>query len=191
MTGGGIVAVSLTILVVGSAVLAWVSRPSLAHPGAHGFYRFLAWELILALFCLNWRYWFEQPFAVPQLMSWLLLFGSIPLAVEGVRLLKQGGGAHPRSRHAEPALFEFERTTSLVTSGVYGYIRHPLYASLLTLTWGVALKHLSALAGVLALGATILLFVTAKLDEAECCRYFGEEYVSYMARTRMFVPFII
>jgi protein-S-isoprenylcysteine O-methyltransferase Ste14 len=78
----------------------------------------------------------------------------------------------------------------LVTTGIYRYIRHPLYASLLALVWGTALKRPAAAALLLGLGATILLTVTAKLDEAECRRYFGEDYVRYMAHSRMFVPFL-
>ncbi|NJD09410.1 MAG: isoprenylcysteine carboxylmethyltransferase family protein [Gemmatimonadetes bacterium] len=182
--------ISLALLILGSAGLVGVSRHSLMQPRAHGFYRFLAWELMLVLLFLNWRYWFVRPFAPHQVASWLLLFGSIPLAVEGVRLLRGSGAAHARARSAEPELFGIERTTSLVTTGIYHYIRHPMYASLLALTWGIMLKHPTIPGGALAAGATVLLYVTAKLDEAECRRYFGEAYVRYMAGTRMFVPFI-
>jgi len=56
------------ILFVGlSAALGYVSRASLAVPRFHGFYRFFAWECILALFFLNFvsfRQWFGDPFAV-------------------------------------------------------------------------------------------------------------------------------
>ncbi len=47
------------------------------HPGSHGFYRFFAWELLLALFVLNVRKWFYRPFTPHQLVSWLLLFAGI------------------------------------------------------------------------------------------------------------------
>jgi hypothetical protein len=36
-----------------SVWLGYVSRKSLRVPGSHGFYRFFAWEIILALFLLN------------------------------------------------------------------------------------------------------------------------------------------
>jgi protein-S-isoprenylcysteine O-methyltransferase Ste14 len=32
---------------------------------------------------------------------------------------------------------------------------------------------------------------TARADEAECVRYFGQPYREYMKRTRMFVPWLL
>jgi protein-S-isoprenylcysteine O-methyltransferase Ste14 len=36
----------------------------------------------------------------------------------------------------------------------------------------------------------VALFLTARRDEDECKHYFGAEYVDYMSRTRLFVPFV-
>ncbi len=44
--------------VVLSLVLVFISRSSLRAPRSHGFYRFFAWEFILALFLLNANVWF-------------------------------------------------------------------------------------------------------------------------------------
>ena len=84
----------------------------------------------------------------------------------------------------------FEKTTSLVTTGIYHYIRHPLYSSLLLLTWGVFFKSPAWLAGSLALVASFCLFLTALADENECIQYFGESYREYMRQTKRFIPFI-
>jgi protein-S-isoprenylcysteine O-methyltransferase Ste14 len=43
---------------------------------------------------------------------------------------------------------------------------------------------------VLASLATLSLSVTAKIEEAENLRYFGEAYHTYMRQTKMFVPFL-
>jgi protein-S-isoprenylcysteine O-methyltransferase Ste14 len=77
-----------------------------------------------------------------------------------------------------------------VTTGVYAYIRHPMYTSLLYLAWGVFFKRPSWIAGVLAAGAMVFLILTAKVEEAEDLRYFGEGYRTYMRGTKMFVPFV-
>ncbi|MEJ2512605.1 MAG: hypothetical protein P8Y72_13545, partial [Anaerolineales bacterium] len=50
--------------------LIWVSRKSLLSPRSHGFYRFLAWEMITLLLLLNYRVWFEDPFNWHQILSW-------------------------------------------------------------------------------------------------------------------------
>ena len=51
----------LFIFAVGSAGIIYISRASLRAPRSHGFYRFFAWELILALFLLNVDVWFQAP----------------------------------------------------------------------------------------------------------------------------------
>ena len=73
---------------------------------------------------------------------------------------------------------------------VYRFIRHPLFCSLLLLTWGIACKDLHLGTLVLALLASALLYLAARRDEAECLAYFGEDYRAYMGRSRMFIPWL-
>jgi protein-S-isoprenylcysteine O-methyltransferase Ste14 len=174
-----------------SAVLAYVSRASLKVPRSHGFYRFLAWEFILALVLLNFRslgQWFGDPVCLRQLVSWVLLFGSIVPAAWGAHLLRTRG--RPQVSRDDRQLLEFEKTTQLVTAGPFRYVRHPLYSSLVLLAWGVFFKRPSAPASALALCATALLVATAKAEESENCRYFGTVYRTYMQETKMFIPFV-
>ncbi len=98
-------------------------------------------------------------------------------------------GRQDPGRHDAPML-EFEKTTTLVTFGLYRYIRHPLYSSLLLLTWGVFFKSPAILGVILALTATGFLVATAKIEEAEDIRYFGAAYVEYMRRSKRFFPFL-
>lgn len=179
----------LIVFVALTALLATISRASLKARHSHGFYRFLAWELILALILLNVEAWFRDPLCVRQLVSWSLLAASIVPALLGVRLLITRGRPETRRRD-DPSLLGIEKTTRLVTTGVYRYIRHPLYCSLLLLTWGAFLKRPSWIGAGLAAGATIFLLATAKAEEAENLRYFGPPYRAYMARTKMFLPFL-
>jgi protein-S-isoprenylcysteine O-methyltransferase Ste14 len=182
----------LILFVVGTLLLAGASSTSLRRPHSHGFYRFFAWESILALVLLNFRgmrYWFSDPFCARQLASWLLLSGSLVPVTWGVYLLRTRGraGATPDGRQ----LFEFEKTTQLVTTGLFRYVRHPLYCSLILLTWGVFLKTPSWVAVTLALAATGSLFATAKAEEAENRLYFGAAYEAYVRQSKMFVPFVL
>jgi protein-S-isoprenylcysteine O-methyltransferase Ste14 len=179
----------LIVFAVGSAVLTYVSRRSLTRPRSHGFYRFLAWEIMLALFLLNAPHWFKDWAAWHQLISWVLLVACmVPLAY-GVKAL-QGRGKPDAARRSDPELLTFERTTKLVTDGVYRYIRHPLYSSLLLLNWGIFFKAPSWIGLALAAAASLLLVTTARADEAECVACFGKQYRAYMQHTRMFIPYI-
>jgi protein-S-isoprenylcysteine O-methyltransferase Ste14 len=172
-----------------SLPIVYISRTSLRNPRSHGFYRFFAWECILGLFLLNVERWFQNAAAPYQLISWFLLFICIVPVVWGTLLLKQRG--QPNTvRAGDPNLLAFEKTTQLVTSGIYAYIRHPLYSSLLLLTWGIFFKFPTLPGMILALAATIFLILTARADEAECLQYFGRAYQDYMQKTRRFIPFL-
>ena len=181
--------VQVIAVLIGAAGLIYISRASLRAPRSHGFYRFFAWECILALFLLNVDVWFQTPLAWYQLISWLLLALCLVPLIMGVRMLRSRGKPVVQ-REAEPQLLAFEKTSSLVTTGIYHYIRHPLYSSLLLLTWGIFFKALTWPGLFLAIAATLLLFATAKADEAECLRFFGAPYQEYMKQTKRFVPFV-
>jgi protein-S-isoprenylcysteine O-methyltransferase Ste14 len=172
-----------------SIPILWVSRRSLRHPTSHGFSRFFAFEAILALIVLNAPYWFADPIGPLQLVSWLLLSLSVVFVAWGLVLLRRLGGFGPTAE-ASPA-FEWEQTGRLVTTGIYRYIRHPMYSSLLLLAWGAFLKSVTIYALLLCAAASLALAATAKTEEVENLQRFGDEYRDYMKETRRFVPFLL
>lgn len=176
------------LFVLGTIVLVFVSRKPLRSLSAHGFYRFFAWEILLVMFLLNTKTWFQNPFAWYQLISWVFLFASIPLVILGARLLRQVG--RQESDRNDASLYAFEKTSRLVTVGLYRYIRHPLYSSLLFLGWGIFFKSPSWLDAGFVILCTFFLAATAHVEEVENVKYFGEEYMEYMKRTKMFIPFL-
>jgi len=167
----------------------FLSKQSLFEPGSHGFTRFFSWECIIVLFVINYEHWFKEPFSPKQVVSWLLLIISAWFVTEAAvrlrRARKQG------IVRVDEKLFRFEKTTELVTSGIFRYIRHPMYSSLLLLAWGIWLKQPLAATLPVALLASWLLWLTARRDERECLAYFGDSYREYMTRTKRLVPFII
>jgi protein-S-isoprenylcysteine O-methyltransferase Ste14 len=170
----------LLLIIVLSLLLLPVSQSSLRKPQSHGFTRFFAFEGIVILVVTNLDHWFTDPFSVHQIVSWILLATSLFLALHGFHLLRVIGRPHGG----------FENTTRLVTAGAYTYIRHPLYASLLAGAWGIFSKDLS-LSGLFVCAATTLLLVlTARREERENLERFGTEYASYMAETKMFIPYL-
>lgn len=166
------------ILSIGLIIWSW---KSLWNRQVHGFYRFFAFESILALILVNTKDWFTNPFSVIQIISWTLLLGSIIMAIQGFYLLNKIG---------RPRLW-IEETTILVKTGIYKYIRHPLYSSLIILSWGAFLKDTSFLPLILAILATIFSVATAIVEEKENLQRFGKEYAFYMKSTKRFLPFLI
>ena len=177
------------LFTLGTLILVYISRASLRQARSHGFYRFFAWEAILALFILNVDVWFRDPFAWHQIVAWTLLFASLVPLGFGVHSLRTRGRP-AENREGDPSLLAFEKTTQLVTTGIYRYIRHPLYSSLLLLAWGIFFKWPSLPGGILVFIATIFLVLTAKADEVECTQFFGPQYQDYMKKTKMFLPFL-
>jgi protein-S-isoprenylcysteine O-methyltransferase Ste14 len=109
--------------------------------------------------------------------------------VFGIYYLRTRGFPDKVNR-SDSQLLGFERTTVLVTSGIYHYIRHPLYSSLIFLNWGVFFKQPSLQGVLLAITASLFLSLTAKADESECLMTFGKEYQDYMNITKRFIPLI-
>lgn len=179
----------LIAFIVGTATLAWLSRKSLRSPGQHGFYRFFAWEAILGLIILNQKVWGTDPFSPHQITSWLLMLLSIFLVIQAYRLMSKHGQAS--LARDDGTLYQFEKTTQLVTTGIFGYIRHPMYTSLLALAWGAYFQNPNLLGTAIAAFASFCLLLTAKADEQECLAYFGPPYAAYMQRTRRFIPYLL
>ena len=181
------------IFITATLVLAFISRHSLLKPGlhgfAHGFYRFLAWECILGLFVLNMHVWYDNYYSPRQIISGTFFAFSLLLLISGLGLLHLMGKRD--SKRNEVPMLAFEKTTTLITGGIYRYIRHPMYGSLILLGWGLFFKLPSWQGGALAATASIFMIITSRVEEQENINYFGEAYREYMKRSKMFVPFIL
>ena len=176
------------IFLIGSTGLVFISRKSLFAPRSHGFFRFFAWEVLLILFLINAEGWFRNPLAWHQLISWILLILSLVFVIQGVRLLREIG--RQDTGRGDPSLLGMEKTSRLVTVGLYRTIRHPLYSSLLLLGWEMFFKSPSWLDSGLVIICTFFLLATARIEERENIHYFGDEYLAYMKRSKMFIPYI-
>jgi protein-S-isoprenylcysteine O-methyltransferase Ste14 len=162
---------------------------ALRNPGSHGFYRFFVFEGILLLVLLNHPYWFVEPFSPLQLVSWSFLVASIFFVTSSLIQLKKNGGY--AEREDMPENHSFENTVHVVKNGLYEYVRHPMYSSLLFLGWGAFLKHITLLTFLLVVLVSVLLIVVAKVEERENVGFFGEGYEEYMQQTRMFIPWLL
>jgi protein-S-isoprenylcysteine O-methyltransferase Ste14 len=154
---------------------------SIKYKRYHGIARFFAFESVFLLFLFNNKVWFINPFSVLQIISWIFLIVSIYAVITGYILLKRLG---------KPTV-NFENTSRLVSSGIYRYIRHPLYLSIFLLGTGIVLKDPGVVQVTLGCINLVAIFITAKIEENEMIAKFGEEYRQYMTKTKMFIPFIV
>jgi protein-S-isoprenylcysteine O-methyltransferase Ste14 len=153
---------------------------TLIRPHPYRFSRFAAFECVLGLVFLNAEAWFAEALSPRQIFSWILLILSIGVVVSGLSQLKSEG--FPEG--------DFAETTRLVTGGIYRYIRHLMYSSLLLMGGGAFLKSPSWW----GLGILIVLVLgvirTAAIEEKANLARFGEGYQAYRERTKRFIPFV-
>ena len=84
-----------------------------------------------------------------------------------------------------------EESIKIVSTGIYKYIRHPMYMSLIAGGFGVMMKDPGYVQLIIGSVNLIAVWFTARVEEKEMIAKFGDEYKSYMNRTTMFIPFII
>ena len=168
------------------AGLSWRSLFSLQN---HGIYRWAVWECILWLAIRNRRHLIVETFDLQQLISSVLMTASLVFVLAALRMMRKMGRVNPQGRDA--TLFAFEKTTALVESGIFGYIRHPMYSSLMLLTWGICLRRVETGLLAVTLVATGACILAAWVEEKENTAYFGEDYRRYMRRTKRFIPYLV
>jgi protein-S-isoprenylcysteine O-methyltransferase Ste14 len=86
---------------------------------------------------------------------------------------------------------ETRKKHELVDTGLYGYVRHPMYSAfwLLALAQAFLLANwIAGLSGIVGWG--ILFFLRVGHEERLMIDTFGREYVDYMNRTKRVVPWV-
>jgi protein-S-isoprenylcysteine O-methyltransferase Ste14 len=147
---------------------------------SHDFYMFFVSEALLVLLYFNVDFWFRSPFSWHQILSWVFLSLSIVVALSGFfGLIKYG-----------KPIKNFENTTLLVTRGIYGYIRHPLYTGLMFLDIGILLKDVSLKSFIPFFISLVFLVAASKVEEQENLAKFGQAYDNYRKATKNYLPFI-
>lgn len=79
----------------------------------------------------------------------------------------------------------------LVTTGVYRYIRHPQYTGFILLTVGMLVEWATLPMLIMWPFIVYMYYRLAKREEKDMLKSFGNEYVEYQKRTKMFIPYLI
>ncbi len=119
------------------------------------------------------------------------IFFPLPIVVAffgGVVLVLCGGVMSFKWHELKDRIYSGE----LVTEGLYKYVRHPHYSSIILSVFGISLLLQSLLIFLFALLNTIILNEAAKREEKYLIKTFGNAYVEYMARVRWrFIPLLL
>jgi protein-S-isoprenylcysteine O-methyltransferase Ste14 len=114
------------------------------------------------------------------------LFAGILLLVVGLWVFAR---AHADLGTNWSITLEVREKHQLVTQGIYGHVRHPMYLALLLYSLGQALVVPNWIAGPSYVVAMAVLFaLRLGPEERLMLEEFGEDYEAYMGRTRRLVP---
>jgi protein-S-isoprenylcysteine O-methyltransferase Ste14 len=116
------------------------------------------------------------------------VLGAAGIAVMSAAIWVFWRAHHDLGAFWSPSL-EIGEDQHLVTQGIYGSIRHPMYASLLL--WGLAQPLLlqNWIVGPASLVAFLVCyFVRVPREEAMMIDHFGDEYRTYISRTGGVIP---
>jgi protein-S-isoprenylcysteine O-methyltransferase Ste14 len=82
-----------------------------------------------------------------------------------------------------------EGPVALVSSGLYRFVRHPIYFGWVLMVWPT--PHMTATRFVFAAVSTIYLAAAIPFEERSLVRHFGAQYANYASRVRWrMVPFL-
>ena len=89
--------------------------------------------------------------------------------------------------HIQPNLKE---GCQLITTGAYRYIRHPMYASVITMMFAVLVATPTLIELLFFTMLIVVLVLKAKREEILWCGH-DEAYIEYKKSTKLFIPYIL
>jgi len=123
--------------------------------------------------------------AIPLWLRW----GGLGVALAGFALLQWAQVTLGKSWSDTPRMMP-EQT--LITSGPYEFIRHPIYTAFLLILGSTLLISANWLIGLTWLGMTLLEVVSRiRFEEALMLEFFGRQYQEYMKKTGLLFPRLI
>lgn len=131
----------------------------------------------------TWLAWSSLP--LPLWLRWT----GVGMALLGFTLLQWAQLTLGKNWSDTPRMIKEQ---SLITSGPYQYIRHPIYTAFLLILGSTFLISANWLIGIAWIGMTVL-EVASRIgfEENLMLEYFGDQYREYMKRTGRLLPKLI
>ena len=138
--------------------------------------------LIYPLITLLWEYFIREGKLVfePYYLV-LMVWGYGQYRFCGKYRIKIGGGGPGLEKPPE----------RLVTSGIYGYTRNPMYLGHIIFLIGLTLTLRSIFAAVITVATAIWFQSRVKGDERRLIDLFGAPYLNYLKRVKRWIPGVL
>lgn len=119
---------------------------------------------------------------VIQIFGFILVVVGISTAMSARRTLG--------TNWAHAAEFQIRKNHTLVTQGIYRYIRHPIYTGMFLSTVGAEIAAGSLLVIPFFILGIWYFFIQAKQEEIILTKQFGKQHLEYKKNSAMFIPYI-
>ncbi|MGA9187168.1 MAG: isoprenylcysteine carboxylmethyltransferase family protein [Methanosarcina sp.] len=145
-----------------------------------------------SMFAIGWLFGFTLPEGIlwghtlVQYIGFWGMYVGILISLTGVALVISGWNRIHKDYWSKE-----EGEGKLVTSGIYKYIRHPQYTGFFMITMGMMLEWATLPLIILYSLLLVLYYKLAKKEEIDIEKEFGNEYIEYKKKTKMFIPYII
>ncbi len=114
--------------------------------------------------------------------------GFVPLALRVVLFLVTFVFAFYLLRASHHPIVGAKESKSLITSGPYSYVRHPMYLAPLLIYLGLVFLTVSLVSLVLLIVILFFYNILVSEEERDLERIFGREYVDYKRRVARWIP---
>ena len=136
--------------------------------------------LMIACGLAGWFFPGNEPASgAAAIVSWILLLAGALFGIGGVAVLGRNRTIYPEPREG----------STLIQHGIYRYVRHPLYSSVMSLAFAWGLWRASTAAIGLAGVLSIFLVFKARNEEERLIKRFPG-YAAYREQVKRFVPWV-
>jgi protein-S-isoprenylcysteine O-methyltransferase Ste14 len=84
----------------------------------------------------------------------------------------------------------YKEDQTLVTTGPYHFVRHPIYTSMILMSIGTILYYGSLFVSIFLIILAVNFILRIRKEEEIMIKLFGEKYTDYMKRTKRLIPLI-
>ena len=182
-----VVPICWTIFILDWSISSFFVKKSLTKQGPG----WIIWRIAVAFFVimfirfeksgalLFFRYSFQSLFSSVIPSSVLTLLGLLGAVWARIYLGRNWSG-----------YVTYKEDQTLVTTGPYKYIRHPIYTSMILMFIGTILYYGSLLISTIFVILAITFILRIRKEEEIMIKLFGEKYMDYMKRTKRLIPLI-
>lgn len=115
-------------------------------------------------------------------IGYVFIFLGLFLAISAVKELKDNWD--------NMMLYKIRPNHKLINTGVYKYIRHPIYLAIILEVVGYEIIANSWLFIFFLVASATILCLHTKNEEDLLLKHFGDDYINYKKQTKKFIPFI-